>query len=103
MQAVAGDHWAGVIVPVFVFICICICIKIILQAVAGDHWAGVGVLVAAKEGAWLLKPTRAPEKVSPVFVFVFVLWLYMYLHLYLYLYLSKCCPCSLVAQTYQGS
>ena len=42
-----------------------------MQAVAGDHWAGVGVLVAAKEGAWLLKPTRAPEKVSPVFVFVF--------------------------------
>ena len=31
---------------------------------AGDHWAGVGVLVAAKEGAWLLKPTRAPEKVG---------------------------------------
>ena len=31
---------------------------------AGDHWAGVGVLVAAKEGAWLLKPTRAPEKVT---------------------------------------
>ena len=35
-----------------------------IQAVAGDHWAGVGVLVAAKEGAWLLKPTRAPEKVG---------------------------------------
>ena len=39
---------------------------------AGDHWAGVGVLVAAKEGVWLLKPTKAPEKVGPVFVFAFV-------------------------------
>ena len=39
------------------------------QAVAGDHWAGVGVLVAAKEGAWLLRPSRAPEKVALVFMF----------------------------------
>ena len=36
---------------------------------AGDHWAGVGVLVAAKEGAWLLRPSRAPEKVALIFVF----------------------------------
>ena len=39
------------------------------QAVAGDHWAGVGVLVAAKEGAWLLRPSRAPEKVALIFMF----------------------------------
>ena len=36
---------------------------------AGDHWAGVGVLVAAKEGAWLLRPSRAPEKVALIFMF----------------------------------
>ena len=44
------------------------------QAVAGDHWAGVGVLVAAKEGAWLLRPSRAPEKVALIFMFETTFW-----------------------------
>ena len=30
----------------------------------------MGVLVAAKEGAWMLRPTRAPEKVTMMMVVV---------------------------------
>ena len=35
-----------------------------VQVVAGEHWAGVGVLVCAREGAWLLNPNKAAQKVG---------------------------------------
>ena len=35
-----------------------------VQVVAGEHWAGVGVLVSAREGAWLLHPNKAAQKVG---------------------------------------
>ena len=74
--SIAIGHKRNTILLVFVFLfsncfhfkhCICFPRLNHHQAVAGDHWAGVGVLVAAKEGAWLLRPSRAPEKVALFF------------------------------------
>jgi len=44
----------------------CVFPSLQIQVVAGEHWAGVGVLVSAREGAWLLHPNKAAQKVLEV-------------------------------------